>query len=182
MDVSAERKLLARAQTSADGFAELFDEFYDRIYTYAYRRVGTRTAAEDIAACVFEDALRGIKRMRWQGRPIAAWLYRIAARRVADHYRDKENWVGAEIESAVDASQNPAGLVERSERHAAVRAGLARLEPRDREVITLVYFDEVEAKEIAAMWNTSPNNIYVRLHRALKKLRAVLDEVENEMG
>jgi hypothetical protein len=45
----------------------VFDACYDRIYAYAYRRVGTRATAEDIAACVFEDALKGIKRVRWQG-------------------------------------------------------------------------------------------------------------------
>ncbi len=69
-----EHALMLRAQSSADGFGELFDRYYERIYAYAYRRIGTRVGAEDIAGCVFEDALRNIKKLRWQGKPLVAWL------------------------------------------------------------------------------------------------------------
>src|SRR5512136_1150128 len=87
MPISSEKAMLEHAQKSAAGFGELFDAYYDRIYAYAYRRVGIRMVAEDIAAGVFEDALRGIRRLRWQGKPVIAWLYRIAGRRVVDYYR-----------------------------------------------------------------------------------------------
>jgi RNA polymerase sigma-70 factor (ECF subfamily) len=177
---SAERDLLIRAQSSADGFAELFDRYYDRIYAYAYRRIGTSAVAEDIAACVFEDALRNIKRVRWQGKPVVAWLYRIASRRVADHYRDRQN--SAVGEDAVgeqewrDIAESPDAMVERAEAFETVRAGLDKLVVRDREIIQLTYFDQASVAEIAAMWNCTSNSVYVRLHRALKRLRAILEE------
>ncbi len=176
-----ERDLLARAQASADGFGELFDRYYDRIYAYAYRRVGTQVAAEDIAACVFEDALRNIRRVRWQGTPVIAWLYRIASRRVADYYRDRQNSsVGAQEQA--DIAESPDRMVERAEAHVVVRAGLDQLAERDREIIQLTFFDQASAAEIGALWNCTPNSVYVRLHRALKRLRAVLEERDHEVG
>ena len=57
-----DRALFKRAQANAAGFGELFDAYYDRIYKYAYRRVGSRDIADDIAARVFEDALKNFER------------------------------------------------------------------------------------------------------------------------
>jgi len=173
MDATDERALIAHAQTSAAGFGELFDLYYDRIYAYAYRRVGQRDAAEDIAAGVFEDALRGIKRFRWQGKPIAAWLYRIAARRVADFYRARKNDAPLD-ESAYISRDDIGGVVERDDDYAAVWRGLASLNERDQEIIRLAFFDELGGAEIAAILDCTPNNAYVRLHRALRRLELFL--------
>lgn len=176
-----ERDLLARAQASADGFGELFDRSYDRIYAYAYRRVGTQVTAEDIAACVFEDALRNIKRVRWQGKPVIAWLYRIASRRVADYYRDRQNSAVGEQESP-DIAESPDGMVERTEAFEMVRAGLDKLSARDREIIQLTFFDQASAAEIGAMWDCTTNSVYVRLHRALKRLRTIVEDGDYGVG
>ncbi len=169
-----ERALLARAQSSAEGFGEFFDVYYDRIYAYAFRRVGSRETAEDIAASVFEDAIKGIKRLRWQNKPLAAWLYKIASRRVADSYRRPPD---VELsEAAIAVSDGPGLAFEQEEEFAAVRRGMNRLGDSDRELIRLVYFDELDRAEIAAMLNCTVNSAYVRLHRALERLERILKD------
>jgi len=178
MRVIDERALLKRAQTSAAGFGELFDVAYDRIYAYAYRRVASREIAEDIAASVFEDALKNIRRVRWQGKPLIAWLYRIAARRIADFYRQHRRDDSFD-DLTLASRDNPSEAVERADEYAAVQRGLAKLNPRDREIIQLTFFDEVDGATIAAMLGCSRNNVYVRLHRALEKLaKVVSNEIE----
>lgn len=172
-----ERELLTRAQTSAAGFGELFDAYYDRIYAYAYRRVGSAAAAEDIAACVFEDALRNIRRVRWEGKPVVAWLYRIASRRLVDYYRDRQNHTSSADEQ-IAATDNP---FERVAEHTAVWMAMAKLNPREQEIIRLSFFDELTAPEIAGLWNCTTNSVYVRLHRALKRLKTIL-EADDELG
>ncbi len=174
MNLLDERALLARAQKSAAGFGELFDAYYDRIYAYAFRRVGARDPAEDIAASVFEDALRGIKRYQWQGKPVSAWLYRIAARRVADFYREAGKHDDVEMDSLDALSDGPMAGLERAEKQMQVQRALSRLGAHDREIIHLVFFDELDRAEIAALLNCTMNNAYVRLHRALKKLEKIL--------
>jgi RNA polymerase sigma-70 factor, ECF subfamily len=178
MPAASERALLERAKQGAAGFGELFDAYYDRVYAYAYRRVGARVVAEDIAASVFEDALRGIKRVRWQGKPIIAWLYRIAARRVADYYRSARGDVPLED----DARAPDDGLdgIEMAEDYAAVRRALDTLNANDREIIRLAFFDELRGADIAVVLNCTPNSAYVRLHRAMKKLKATLENEERQ--
>ncbi len=169
-----ERALLARAQSSAEGFGEFFDAYYDRIYAYAFRRVGSRDTAEDIAASVFEDALKGIKRLRWQNKPLAAWLFKIASRRVADQYRQPQH---AELsDAAIATSDGPALALEKEEEFAAVRSAMGRLGESDRELIRLVYFDELDRAEIAVILNCTSNSLYVRLHRALERLERMLKD------
>ncbi len=177
-----ERDVLLRAQSSADGFGELFERYYDRIYAYAYRRVRTQVAAEDIAACVFEHALRDIKRVRWQGKPVVAWLYRIASRRVVDYYRDKQNSVSGEWDWLDAGALSTDGAVERTETFAAVQSAMDKLSVKDREIVQLTYFDEASTSEIAAILGCTPNSVYVRLHRALKRLRAILEDDDDGVG
>lgn len=172
-----ERALLKRAQTSANGFGEFFDAYYDRIYAYAYRRVGSRENAEDIVATVFEDALKNIRRLRWQNKPLAAWLYKIASRRVVDFYRGKRN--DETLSDFGALSDGPTHTIERNEEYARIRHAIGRLNANDRDLIRLVYFDELDRAEIAALQNCTTNNVYVRLHRALKKLEGLLDHESN---
>jgi RNA polymerase sigma-70 factor (ECF subfamily) len=70
--------------------------------------------------------------------------------------------------------------LERAERQAAVRVGFARLNARDQEIIRLMYFDELDAAQTAAVLNCTTNSVYVRLHRALKRLQVVLEEGERD--
>jgi RNA polymerase sigma-70 factor (ECF subfamily) len=170
-----DRALLQRAQTSAAGFGELFDAYYDRIYAYAYRRVASREIAEDIAATVFEDALRGIKRLRWQDKPLIAWLYRIASRRVADHYRASRDHAPLD-DTLLARDPDPHDQATRAEESRIIEIGLAKLAAPDREIIRLAYFDELRGEAIAAMLNCSASNVYVRLHRALKKLERIVND------
>ncbi len=174
MNLNDECTLLKRAQTSADGFGELFDAYYDQIYAYAYRRLQTRQAAEDIAASVFEDALKSIKRLRWQNKPLSAWLYKIASRRVADLYRRGRHDEPLSDNSAM--SDGPAIGVEREEEFAAVRRAMDGLSENDRELIRLVYFDELDRTQVAAVLGCTTNSVYVRLHRALKRLERILND------
>ena len=177
MRIIDERELFERAQKSAAGFGELFDAYYNRIYAYAYRRVGSREIAEDIAASVFEDALRGIQRVRWQGKPMVAWLYRIASRRIADFFRDRKDDASLD-DGVIRIDGHVHDSIERAEEMATVQRCLKELSANDREIILLAYFDELSGTEIATILNCTANSAYVRLHRALAKLeRAVRDEI-----
>src|SRR5204863_3280951 len=66
---------------------ELYEEHFERVYAYVLRRVCERSEAQDITADVFQQALANLPRFEWRGVPFAAWLYRIAANAVADHFQ-----------------------------------------------------------------------------------------------
>lgn len=180
MDMAVEHTLLAEAQASAEGFGRLYDATYDRIYAYAYRRTGSATEAEDITAAVFEAALRGIGRVRLGDRPVLAWLYGIARYHVADHYRRRG--VTAEDNVETDGregeSPDPQERLEGEEQAALLRRALASLSADDQAVLDSVYFAGLPRDEAARLMGISTNALYVRLHRALARLRRQVTALE----
>ena len=177
-----EKALVEQAQRDPQAFAALYDRYVERIYAFAYRRTQDEAAAEDMTSVTFEKALRHIRSYRWQGVSFGAWLYRIARNEVAQHHRRKRftlpllQWHVSETN--VEAS------VQTSEQRDAVQAAFARLSEGDQEVLTLRFFEELSSAEVAEVLGCSVQNVYLRLHRALGRLRkhleAVIDKVEGE--
>ena len=81
-----------------------------------------------------------------------------------------------------DPGDGPDGIVEKSELYAAVHKGLEQLKPRDREVIQLIYFDQVEPSQVAEIFECTTNSVYVQLHRALKRLHVIMEEQGQTVG
>jgi RNA polymerase sigma factor (sigma-70 family) len=53
---------------------------------------------------------------------------------------------------------------------------LLRLEPHDRELIALRYGADLKAKQIAALFGERTNAVEVALHRALGRLRGIIED------
>lgn len=149
----------------------MYEATYDRIYAYAYRHTGNHPDAEDVTAAIFESALGAYPRFRNQGRPVLAWLYTIAGRRVADFYRRRRGFADLSAAgSTADGAPSPAEQAERAWALAELHAALDRLAPADRQVIDLHYFGGLSHGEAAQVLEITPNAATVRLHRALKRL------------
>jgi RNA polymerase sigma-70 factor (ECF subfamily) len=74
------------------------------------------------------------------------------------------------------ASHTPGGAasIEAHERTERLRAAVHRLAQKDREVIVLHHLEELPVAEIAAILDTTPNAVDVRLTRARQRLRELL--------
>src|ERR1700704_6022494 len=79
-----ERRLVEAAQRDPARFADIYERFFELVYSYVVRRVRSRPEAEDLTAEVFHRALRSLPRFKWTGAPFAAWLFRIASNMIAD--------------------------------------------------------------------------------------------------
>src|SRR5262249_4405308 len=82
-----ERLLVLAAQKDPSRFGELYEENFERVYAYVARRVRDRDIAEDVTSEVFHKALAALPNFDWRGIPFAAWLLRIAANVIADHWK-----------------------------------------------------------------------------------------------
>ena len=70
-------------------FDALFRAHYAEIVRYLAVRLGSRDDAADVAAEVFVAAWRGVPRLRYRGRPVLAWLYRVASNMASDRLRER---------------------------------------------------------------------------------------------
>ncbi len=150
-----------------------------RVYAYAAYRLGDGPDAEDVTSETFERAVRYRQSFdAKQGTP-AAWLVGIARRCVDQQLRDRGLEVPTDDEALLDSAGHhaPADLtILRIDLADAV----ATLGSRDRELIALRYGADLKAKDIAAILGMTTNAVEVALHRALDRLRTVLEPLAAE--
>jgi RNA polymerase sigma factor (sigma-70 family) len=140
-----------------------------RVYAYVAYRVGEGAEAEDLTSETFERALRyrGSYDPR-RGEPVA-WLIGIA-RRCIEGGRLRPEPV-ATAEETADPLDVEGSTIERLTLTQAVE----RLDERDRELIALRYGSDLSARQIAEVLQLRTNAVEVALHRALARLRKLLE-------
>lgn len=165
-----------QALSSPAALGELFDRYYDRVYRYAWRHLGNRADAEDATAATFESVMRALPRYRSTAAPFAAWLFTIAARRVADAQRQRVRVAQGAVAPAAEPVDGPEAAAERREELAALHAALDRLRPLDRLVLDLHFFAGLSHAEAAPLLGCTQAHVAVRLHRALQRLAALFTQ------
>ncbi len=152
-------------------FDALYRSSRDDVYAYAAGLLRDRAAAEDVTAAAFERAYRKRSRFdpgRGNGR---AWLFGIARNAALDELRRR----GRQAELVSDPIDAVSLDTERSEQRLVLVAALAKLDPRERELIALKFFAGLANAEIAAVLGISESNAGTKLHRAVTKLREDCD-------
>jgi RNA polymerase sigma-70 factor (ECF subfamily) len=164
-----DRRLVEAAQSDPACFDQLYERNFHRVYAYVVRRVGDRHQAEDLTAEVFREALAGIGKFEWRGVPFVAWLMRIAARAVADHWQRRGRESG---NPALDSQQpEPAGI----ERTAMLFQLVDRLPEAQFRVIHMRFVEQKSIREIAGELGRSEGAVKQLQLRAIENLRAQME-------
>lgn len=172
-----EQKLVEEAKRDPEKFIVLYDKYFNQIYRYVYRRVNEKETAEDLVSQTFYDAFSHLKDYEWRGYSFSAWLYKIAHNNVLKWYRERQKTPLSEMAEGfefVDEQTNLVKDVIEKETQGEIQELLAKLEPEDREIIRLKFFEEASNIEIAEIMGLSPNHIGVKVFRALKKVKILL--------
>jgi RNA polymerase sigma-70 factor (ECF subfamily) len=185
MDPNRERLLVERSRFDAAAFGELYDFYLPRIYGFVARRVADRAAAEDLTAMTFERALATVRRGDFRNEAFGGWLYRVASNAVVDHVRrgrrtiplspDRPGEDEGEGEARLGDDAATAAFAAALDRDVLRRALLRLAEPH-RRLIVLRYFDGLDTDELCAALGCSRPTFAVKLHRALRALRAAVAE------
>ena len=152
-------------------FEDLYRDTVDDLYAYAATLVRDRSAAEEVVAAAFERAYRKHASFDARRGSQRQWLFGIARNAALDELRRRKRVAPLAAEPAAAPEEDADPL-----RRATVRAALARLDARDRELVALKYFAGLDNAEIAAVLEISESNAGTRLHRAMSKLREACDE------
>lgn len=171
-----DKTLVEQAKTDAAAFGKLYDQHVDRLFRYVYRQLGDEAWAQDVTAVTFEKAYRHIQRYEWQGKSVLAWLYRIARNEAISQQRKRKWLTPWQAVGHTDTRQTETAVLQQQRRQ-VIQQALQQLPAKDREVIQLRYFEDLSSEEVAEVLACSTNNVYVRLHRALKKLEAELGQM-----
>ena len=154
----------------------LYLEHFPRVYRTAYFVTGDHQMAEDVAQEAFLKAFANLHKLQ-ERQKFASWISVIASNHAVDLLRKNKKVFftdNMETYGGEDLSDNPTECWDKKETSQAVRDALARLEPEEREIIVLKYFNELSIKEIASLIKAPSGTIKSRLFRARDKIRLLL--------
>ena len=151
---------------AAASFEALYRGSAEAVFAYVASLLRDRSAAEEVTAAAFERAFRKRRSFDPRRGTQRAWLFGIARNAALDELRRRKRAATLTEEPAAEDA-----VTEDLERRATVRAALAGLDPRDRELIALKFHAGLGNAEIGAVLGISANNAGTRVHRALTRLR-----------
>jgi RNA polymerase sigma factor (sigma-70 family) len=169
-------------EVRTDRFRRLFAETERELLAYVLRRVDHAADAADVVAETFLVAWRRIDDVPLSDEA-RLWLYGVARRQLANQRRGElrrsrlADRLRAELPLAVAGAHRP-----EDHRVAAVLAALARLEEEDREILRLSSWEGLTPSEIAAVMGLPGVTVRSRLHRARKRLRTEVLELDGGAG
>lgn len=167
--------IAAAARGDDDAFAEIFRSYHPRVWRAAYARLGNRADADDATADAFTRLHRAVR--RYERRPntsFDAFLLRIADRAALDVHRRRRRH---QADTLVQEPGAPGPAETPLDGH--LHVAFSRLSAGERELLTLRVVEGRSADEVAALLGRSPGAVRVAQHRALSRLRAILEEVQH---
>ena len=146
----------------------------DDVYAYLASMLGDAAAAEEATALAFERAFRRRRLFDRRRGSERAWLFGIARNAALDELRRRRR--SRALAQEPPATESSEEALESLVTRATVRAALAELTTRERELIALKFHAGLSNGEIARVLRVSESNAGTLLHRTITKLRRACDE------
>lgn len=166
-----ERILVKRAVLGErEAFAQLYTLYKDRLYRYAYFKLGRETDAQDAVSDCVVKAFENIKSLRSE-KAFPAWIFKILHRACAEILsRRSTEQERDDIVTLADGENSSTPLLapELSE-------ALALLKAEDRDIVLLAVIAGYNSREIAKITGMKPSTVRSRLSRSLAKMREFLE-------
>lgn len=175
-DRSIELILQQAAEGDEHAWRLIVETYTPRVFGLIRVQCGSADLAEEITQSTFCTMAERIGRYAEQGR-FESWLFRIAMNRLRDEMRRRRRHARpVETEALVGLAgggEPPAGPA--ADEMEALRAALARLSEADRQVVHLRHLAGLSFARIAEVLGEPLGTVLARQHRALKKLRQLME-------
>jgi RNA polymerase sigma-70 factor (ECF subfamily) len=159
-----------------ESFAQVYEMIAPDLYKVALYTLGNSPDAEDAVSETFVDAYRGITKLR-TALSFKPWMMKILSirckRKIAEYIRGKNVFDIENFSTLLSDDTDMAGEVSEQ---LTVMTALGRLSPSERMIVSLSVLEGYTTKEIASIMGSPQGTISSKLHRALAKLRRMLEQ------
>ena len=160
-------------------FWNIYDDYYERVKKFIFALVKDEWVADDLIQETFIKVQKNVHQLRDESK-LSSWIFKIAYNLCQDHFRKKSPSSQREQVLSEKKGILSEPLFQRQlEQHqmSACVQDKIRLLPESYQTV-LVLFDlmEFNHQEIAEILDISIENVKVRLHRARRKLKTILEE------
>lgn len=174
-----EQQIVALAQKgNEEAITFLYETHVESIFGYISYRVGSFEVAQDLTSEVFLRMVRGLPGYQDRGVPFRAWLFRIAASRIIDHYRQKGATPLMSISEDYQSSDlDPLDEAANSEETWRLRQALRALPADYQDLLILRFVHDLPYNEIAEITNKSAGALRTMQYRAVKALAQEMEKL-----
>ena len=154
-----------------------YEEHSDAILRYCHFQTSNREVALDLVQDTFMKTWGYLS----EGKEIdniKAFLYKVAKNLIIDYRRKKKSYsLDAITETGIEFSEGDESedATKKFDKE-FVLSQLEKLDPDSQEILTMRYINEMSIKEIAEATDLTPNNVSVKIHRSIGKMKQVLKE------
>jgi RNA polymerase sigma-70 factor (ECF subfamily) len=156
-------------QGDEEAFASLVELYQVPVFNLCFRMLGDSNEAEEAAQETFLRAFLGIKRYD-RSKSFSTWLLSIAAHYCIDQLRRRKMTLvpleALPYEEIADPLPSPESSLNVHEQQQKVRALLNALNPTDRAIVVMYYWQDMSNEQIAQALNLTVSAVKSRLHRA----------------
>ena len=158
---------------------EIYDQYYQKVRRFILSSVRDEWTADDLTQETFIRIQNG-QDMVQDPEKLASWIFRIAYNLCLDHFRRRKVAAPRECElsETMEGLKNTIAQqeLEQCEMGKCIQEIVNLLPESLRSVVILFDLCELSHREIAEILDTTVENVKVRLHRARKKLKVLLEE------
>ena len=160
-------------------FVRIYDRYIEKIYRFVYIKVSSQEIAEDITSEVFLKVWKVYQKQKSVTiRNPGSFLYKTAKNLLADYYRKRSKTMVTSIEDQkeiADPNQDIDKKEATKEDLEKINKALQELKDEYQDVIIWYYVEDLSIPEIAKILNKSENAVRVMIHRAMTKLKEILN-------
>jgi RNA polymerase sigma-70 factor, ECF subfamily len=174
--ILADEDLISLVEAAdAEAFATLYDRHSRAAFSLAYRMMGERQAAEDLAQDAFLKVWRSASSYRAERGSVRTWILSIVHNRGIDQLRTQASRRRTQdkIEASAPRSQPSEAFAEtwRNSQRDQVREALNTLPPEQLTILELAYFSGYTHVEISDLLRLPLGTVKGRMRLGLKKIR-----------
>lgn len=163
-----------------NSFSFLVEKYKDMVFTLALKVVKSREEAEEVSQDSFIKAFRSLDKFKGDSK-FSTWLYKIVYNNCMDLVKKKArkyntSTIDEVVENRIEAAESTMQTIERKERAELMQECLQELPEDERTIVWMFYYKELSLKELIEVTSLSEANLKVKLHRARKKLLAIVQE------
>jgi len=169
-----------------EAFGRLVDRYAPSIVNLAYRMVGNRTEAEDLAQEAFLSAFKALPTFRSDAK-FSTWLYRIASNKCMDWLRVKRPGQGQydlnadeHLDLHIAEERTPEDVLSRQQVAQELDLAIQRLSPLYREAFILKHVEGLSYDEMEAILGVSGDTLKMRVYKGRVQLSRELTALRVE--
>ena len=159
---------------SREPFEIVYEKYFSDIYNFVYAQFLHKERSEDLVSNLFIKAYTHYDSYDPSKASVRTWLTNIARNTIIDEYRKKAGKDQVSLddeESNVDPSYEDENKIFQEDREKEVYKILSKLSQEERELLGMIYFQDMKNEEIAKVLGINAKAVSARHHRLLKKCK-----------